>query len=386
MACLVKKGTHWYIQWNEKKDGKWRARTRGAGTTVCAEAQRRLKIFNDAEAGRVSEDRTRSLFKAVGVDAVRENPELTLLWQWYLDHCDVSGAEAQRRDRENALNRFVKWLDAAHPEIKRVREVSLRICSEYWKHLEKEGKSASTRNNNLSALNVIWSCVHAPMELDSNPWAAIRRDQGGSIRYQPFTQEELDSLRRMAAVFRTLAEPEFWPAAIEAGLYTGLRLGDIATLDWSELPLDDSFLILVPNKTKHWDEDRVAVHSLSLPWVKLLPERRPEGLIWPMAAECYAAGRLSKEFTEMAKAAGIVLDREPEEGERRTMNVRLKCFHSLRHTFATIALKHGVTQEELRDQGNWSGTEVIDAHYNHAKLELAKKAAARVAEVMREVV
>ena len=78
MACLVKKGTHWYIQWNEKKDGKWRARTRSAGTTDYAEAQRRLKIFNDAEAGRVSEDRTRSLFKAVGVDAVRENPELTL--------------------------------------------------------------------------------------------------------------------------------------------------------------------------------------------------------------------------------------------------------------------------------------------------------------------
>ena len=386
MACLRRKANNpvWQIQWNEKIDGVWRSRSRSTGTTDYAEAQRRLKIFNDAQAGRLSEDQTRSLFRAVGIEAVRENPDLTQLWQWYLSHCDVSGAEAQRRDRENALNRFIKWLDDAHPEIRRIREVTLRICSEYWKHLENEGKSASTRNNNLSALNVIWSCVHAPMELDSNPWAAIKRDQGGSIRYQPFTLEELEALRRVAAIFRTAVEPDFWPAAIEAGLYTGLRLGDIATLDWTELSVDENFLILVPNKTKHWDEDRVAVHSLSLPWVQLLPERRPDGLLWPIAADCYSNGKLSREFTEMAKAAGIVLDREPEEGERRLMNVRLKCFHSLRHTYATIALKRGITQEELRDQGNWSGTEVIDAHYNHAKLELAKKAASRVAEVMRE--
>ncbi len=41
-----------------------------------------------------------------------------------------------------------------------------------------------------------------------------------------------------------------------------------------------------------------------------------------------------------------------------------------------------MTESDLRDQGNWSGVEVIHGHYNHAKLELAKKAAAKIAQVM----
>ena len=388
MAYLVKKNASpiWQIQWQEKDaaSGKWRARSRSTGTADYAEAQKLLKVFNDAQAGRLAEDTTVRLLQSAGVETVRENPDLSQLWQWYVSHCDLSGAKRQQSDRENALNRFLKWLDAEHPEVKRVREVTLRICSEYWKHLADDGKSAATRNNNLSCLNVIWANIHAPMELDSNPWAAIKRDQGGSIRYEPFTLDELDALRRSAAAFHTAAEPDFWPAAIETGLYTGLRLGDIATLDWTELSIDENYLILVPNKTKHWDNDRVAVHSLSLPWVKLLPERRPDGLLWPLAADRYGRKKLSPEFAEIAKSAGIVIDREPEEGERRTKAVKLKCFHSLRHTYATIALSRGISQTELRDQGNWSGTEIIDAHYNHAKLELAKRAADRVAQILKE--
>ena len=386
MAYLVKKNTVWQIQWQEKDaaTGKWRARSRSTGSADYAEAQKLLKVFNDAQAGRLAEDTAVRLLQSAGVDNVRENPELTQLWQWYISHCDVYGAEKQQRDRENALIRFIKWLDAVHPEIKRVREVSLRIASEYWKALELDGKSASTRNNNLSALNVVWSNIHAPMELDSNPWAAIKRDQGGSIRYQPFTLDELKALRNAARGFASAVEPDFWPAAIEVGLFTGLRLGDIATLDWTELTQDDNYLIIVPNKTRHWDPDHVAVHSLSLPWVKLLPERREDGRLWPVAADFYERRQLSHEFTALAKQAGIIIDREPEEGERRTKAVKLKCFHSLRHTYATIALQHGISQDELKNQGNWSGTDIIDAHYNHAKLELAKKAADKIADIMQE--
>lgn len=385
MAYLVKKYAIWHIQWQERGTaGKWRARSRSTGTGDYAEANRLLKIFNDAQAGRIVEDRITELVKAAGVEGVRENPELSQLWQWYLSHCDVSGAEAQRRDRENALTRFIKWLDGVHPEVRRVREVTLRIASEYWKHLANEGRSASTRNNNLSMLNTIWANIHAPMELDANPWAAIRRDQGGSIRYQPFTLDELNELRKAASAFRGTVEADFWPAAIETGLFTGLRLGDIATLDWEELQFGEGYLILCPNKTRHWDPDHVAVHSLTLPWVKLLPERRAGGPLWPLAADSYIRKQLSQEFTAIAKSAGIAVDREPEEGERRSMKVKVKCFHSLRHTFATLALQRGVSQDELKNQGNWSGTRVIDAHYNHAKMELAKKAADKIAEIMKE--
>ncbi|MBQ6474206.1 MAG: hypothetical protein IJJ33_19625 [Victivallales bacterium] len=372
------------ICWVERTpDGKrvWRRRT--TGTDNYDEAEELCKTFEAARAKRLCKETVASLLKAAGdSESIAPDVNLTDLWTWYVSHCEIRCAERQQRDRQNKLSLFISWLTETHPELKTVQEISLRIASEYWQALASQGAAASTRNNHLSALHTIWSAIHAPMELPSNPWAAIQRDRSSSIPYQPFTAAELIALRCAAEEFHSLcAEEKFWPAAIEMGYYTGLRLGDIATLEFEELRRDDEFLILVPNKTRHWGDDRVAVHSLSLPWIELLPFGT-DGFVWPKAAASYATSSLSAEFSAIATSAGIQLDREPEEGERRNKNVRLKCFHSLRHTFATDALLKGMTESDLRDQGNWSGTDVIHGHYNLAKLELAKKAARKVAEVL----
>ncbi len=371
----------WQLCWTVKKDGKTVWKRKSTGTADREEAEKILKMFQDAQAKRLRRDTISSLLAEAGNDIAQEVP-LAQLWDWYMQHCEASGNASQQRDRHNALDRFIAWLATAHPEIERTNEVTLRIASEYWTFLAAKGAAPSTRNNNLSALNTIWSNVQAPMELPTNPWSAIKRDTGGSVSYQPFSQEEMAALRKAASEYHTdIAEVDFWQTAIEMGYYTGLRLGDIATLDYTELEQDEDFLILTPNKTRHWGGDRVAVHSLELPWVKMLPALKGKGHVWPRAAEAYANGALSRDFTALATNAGIKLDREPEEGERRTRNVRLKCFHSLRHTYATEMLKAGMTESELRDQGNWSGTEVIHGHYNHAKLQLAKQAAAKVAQL-----
>lgn len=389
MAYIIKErhSKFYYLCWTDKVDGKTVWRRKSTGETDRDKAQEYLEMFVSVREGRARRDKLTDFIREAGMKTISQEVELSNLWEWYIAHCEVSGAEKQQRDRHNALNRFIAWLAAAHPEYTRVQEISLRLASEYWQALADKGDAPSTRNNNLSALNTIWSSIQAPMELPINPWAAIKRDNKGSIPYQPFTSDELEALRKASREYTSQnAEPGFWPAAIEMGYYTGLRLGDIATLTADELRTDDDFLVLIPNKTRHWGDDRVAVHSLSLPWVRMLPPIMEESAdyIWPKAAASYQTLHLSEEFTAIAKAAGIQLDREPEEGERRNKAVRLKTFHSLRHTFATDALKAGMTEGELRDQGNWSGTDVIHDHYNHAKMELAKKAARKVASLFRK--
>ncbi len=326
MAYIFKPAHSKYfsICWVERTlDGKRAWRRMSTHTENYEEAQEMREMFEAAQQKRLRKDVVASLLKAAGdTETISSDVLLSQLWQWYGDHCEIRGAEKQQRDRHNKLDAFIEWLDTAHPELKTVQEVTRRIASEYWQVLAQRGVSASTRNNHLSALHTIWSAVHAPMELPSNPWDAIERDRGGSVPYQPFTPEEMSALRTAATGFHSdVCEASFWPAAIEMGYYTGLRLGDIATLEFEELRRDDEFLILVPNKTRHWGDDRVAVHSLSLPWTHLLP-CGTEGFVWPLAAQAYRAFTLSSDFTAIAKAAGIQLDREPEEGERRNKNVR----------------------------------------------------------------
>ena len=202
MAFVTKQrgSQFWYICWAERIDGKTHWLKRSTGEIDREKAQQLLELFQSVKEGRAKRDRLAELIRAAGIQAVAQEVDLADLWDWYVSHCDVSGAERQRRDRLNALNRFIAWMSKKHPEYRRVQEISLRLAFEYWQVLAEKGDAPSTRNNNLSALNTIWSSIQAPMELPLNPWSAIKRDSSGSIPYQPFTAAELAALRAAARI------------------------------------------------------------------------------------------------------------------------------------------------------------------------------------------
>ncbi|MCK5804015.1 MAG: tyrosine-type recombinase/integrase [Lentisphaeria bacterium] len=382
----VKGSARWYVAVKRKVDGKWKKKVVSTGTTDREVATRLyLEPMKATMDGRKEKERVERALSAAGAKVVSRRVALDAVWELYLRSAEVSAAPRQVRDRENKWGIFRRWLELRHPEIAEIREIAIREVAEFWKWLAEDGKSPHTRNRYRSQLKVLWDGVAVAAELTTNPWTLIQQDRGVVGTGSDLSMEQVRDLVAKARDYVSRLGENFWACAIMMGVETGLRQGDIATLEYDELLEEDGYLVLRPNKTKRWGRDRVAVHSLDRDWVRLLPRAKGEGFVWPMAAK--ASGKhwraLSEEFRELCELCGIETKRAPEPGERRKESVKLVTFHSLRHTFATHVLRSGeVTKQDLVAQGNWSNERVLDRVYNHAKLDLAKAAADKVAKVL----
>ena len=388
MATLVKRHNRWSLVYKERDQrGGWRTVFRTTGCKDEAEAREVLETFNAAREGRLKRDAVRKILEEAGY---RAGPEVALaeLWDYYEAHAEKTGSEDQQRARGNMVAGFVRWCRERHPELVSVRDVDERVAAEYWRWMADDGKSPRTRNNIRGQLIVTWKGIQAEAGIAVNPWELVQRDQGGGESYRMLELEEILRVFRQAREFvEPGVEPGFWPWAIVAGLHTGLRLGDLATLEWEEMQPQEGLLVLTPNKTKHWGGDRWAVHTMDAPWVGMLPAQPDPagGHVWPRAAKKAARGGSGlRGFAEICALAGLEVEGSAEG--RRKRAVKLVTFHSLRHSFVTQLLRTGkVTEMDLVQQGNWSTVDVVANVYNSAKWEQAKAAAAKVAAAMPEV-
>jgi integrase len=137
--------------------------------------------------------------------------------------------------------RFATWVKANHTEIVELRDVTSTIAEEYADELAAAGISANTFNKHIRLLMLLFRVLKKRARLRDNPWVDIQRKKEEQNTRRELTSEELQKVIGSAeGEFRTL---------FALGIYTGLRLGDCATLRWSEVDLNRGIIIRVPRKT-----------------------------------------------------------------------------------------------------------------------------------------
>jgi integrase len=172
-----------------------------------------------------------------------------------------------------------------------------------------------------------------------------------------------------------------WRGMILAGLYTGQRLKDIASLTWANVDMERAEIRLATSKT-----GRRQIIPIATPlraYIEGLPAGdNPSAPIFPSAYRIATVnlhvGMLSRQFGELMATAGLAKP-VPEthagtgKGRGAPRERNALSFHCLRHTATSLLKNAGVSEAVAMDLIGHDSTE-MSKHYTHTN-ETEKRAA-----------
>jgi integrase len=238
-----------------------------------------------------------------------------------------------------SLNKFVQFLGNRFDEP--ISEITKQDVVAFRSSLIKQ-VSAKTANHDLKALKMMFKSARRDSVITEDPTEfvePVRRERASNIK-RPFTLAELRSILDLAS--------DEWRSMILFGLYTGQRLGDVATLRWNNIDLVRDELRLSTRKT-----GRTMILPLAAPLRKHIEslhfEDDPSVPIHPKAFDLverqHKTGNLSNQFADLLAAAGLREKKNHKgtgKGRGSRRDVEPLSFHSLRRTATTILHEAGV--------------------------------------------
>ncbi len=263
-----------------------------------------------------------------------------------------------------ATARGETWRTSSATEIERFRDdVARRLTKQTANFALKAIRSALRRAkvHGLTDANQAERVATLPKDFDS-----ARR---------AFTEAELRHLL-------TVADRE-WQGMIMTSLYVGgLRLGDVAKLDWARVNLESGTIELTPRKTRrHGKTVSVPIADPLRRFLETLPSADdPKAPLFPRAFalydKSYANGDLSKEFRRLLEKARLAKPRRYRvtgKGSSVKHEQSELSFHSLRHSATSMLKNAGVSDAVTMDIAGHSSPAVSR---RYTKIDASTKAAA----------
>ena len=273
---------------------------------------------------------------------------------------------------EGQFKIFEDWIKTNHPDVVELRHVTQKIADEFINHIGST-RSANTYNKYKTFLSCLWEVLKEVGKLPLNPWATIRRkiDIGHSRR--ELTVEELRRVINSATgEMKTL---------FAIGIYTGLRLGDCALLEWGQVDLARGVISVIPRKTARHAHGKPTIIPINpvLARILITCEQRT-GYVLPETAKLYQRRsdgityRIQKHF----RSCGIKTVTEKTSGMCNRVDVG---FHSLRHTFVSLSANAGIPLAFVQAIVGHTNP-AMTAHYYHKDENALKSATAAIPDVI----
>ena len=275
---------------------------------------------------------------------------------------------------------FAKWMEHSYLPVKDLAGVTADMIAEYLACLRLD-VCASTYNTRVCVLREIFRALAVKAGLEEDPWEGVRLRPDDSHSRRELTMDELKRLLQSA---RKVGEE--WHRLFLIGIYTGLRLGDCCSLNWSNINVAEGVIQLVPKKTKRHHQRTVtipvhpalgeslvpAIEQLNCPNCRTIST----GPVLPTICELYQSfrWRVSQELSRIFKAAHIATSVHIDGRNRRTPEAT---FHSLRHSFVSFAANAGVPLHVVQSIVGHEST-AMTRHYYHENIDALKSAVAAI--------
>jgi integrase len=352
-------------------DSTGRQRRRSTRTTDRRLAERLAAEFEKASRTKRTlaqlEKVLRSFHEELGGQGF-EKRSLSAFCQEWLEEKEPSVSDSTKKFYRKTVQKLLEYFgDRAEQPITEITPSDLVR----FRNTLAEQAGPSTVNHDLVAIRMLFKAARRLGRLSEDPaefLAPIRElDDPTQEKRRPFSIAEL---QRLLAV----ADDE-WKSMIKFGLYTGSRLGDVATLRWDTIDLQRGELRYAAKKTRKSVllpiVGPLATHIENLP-----SSDEPHGFLHPRAAETFLrhniSAPLSNQFAALLELAGLRDLQTPGPSNRRRTNAL--SFHSLRHTAVSLLKDAGIPMAVVLEIVGHSDAQT-NALYTHVGIEQLRRAA-----------
>ncbi|MCM8530971.1 MAG: tyrosine-type recombinase/integrase [Lentisphaeraceae bacterium] len=314
-------------------------------------------------------------------------------------HMEKIPSAEKWRQKERIWNDFKDFLSSRNITV--IRQVSSIDAKEYIGHIKNHGKfnksvncrgyeykskinafAPSTINEYLVQLRQLFRIFEELSLVSENPFSGIPRAAGKTKKRDIFEVEEIQKITdylEAGELWETCSDKDFTISILRAiftvGLNTGLRRGDICTLEWDSIRFNKRRIELETSKTEV---------PVSIPIVSSLHEflKSQEKIVGndsiyvvPELAKMYEenANGISYRFKKMLEDIGIKNKRKVKGRDLRISN---KDIHSLRHTFCFLHGIRGTSRHLLMSMTGHLTEAMSDAYTMHQNEQMKESAAA----------
>ncbi len=362
MGSLQKNhGPNWYASYY-KADGT-RA-FKSTGTPDKKLANQIMLQFEEAEkqgrAQRLTMKRVRDtlsqIYQSVHNEELPADETEPFLLQW-LERKETELAESSLQEYKQTITAFLEFIG---PRKDKPLDAITKAIVTNWRDSLLKRVSPATARKQIVILRGAFNDAIREGRARENPTLAVKVKKVQGQRRMPFTSEQINSL--------LAAANQEWQGMILTACCTGVRLGDIASLDWESI--DQQAMEIRFSATKTGQDMKIPIADQLLECLCKLPSFDMGGPVFPEISETYAragTSSLSGQFRRIMVGAGLIpKETHQKNGDRRDTKrtVNKLSFHSLRHCFVSNLKMSGAGDSVAKELAGHS-SDAVSRVYTH---------------------